>query len=149
MVVCGLALSPPTGRTQSCCPTNMVHAVIFREEKLNQTTGSELVHPCWVKFLTSLLTTGAESSSVQVRTTYSFIYYFIYSTTTVEQIPMRPESSWPYSLKREIAKCTMYANSECLNGLNLLLINLGSGKSKKHRKVGRYNSCLFYLCCQV
>lgn len=81
VILCWLVLSPPIGRTQSCCPTNVVHGVMFREDKSDQTTGSELVHPRCVKSLTSSLTMGAEPSLIHLNTIYSFIDHFIYSTT--------------------------------------------------------------------
>lgn len=106
-----LALSPLTGRTQSCCPTNVVHGSIFREDKLNQTTESVLIYACWIKSLTSSLAMGADPHWIHLHTIFSFTYHFIYSTNIFEQFSMRPELSWPYSLEGEIAKYTMYANS--------------------------------------
>lgn len=62
---------------------------------------------------------GAKPPLIHLNTIYSFIYHFIYSTSIVEQNPIRPESFWPYSLKREAAKYTKYANSECFTELKL------------------------------
>lgn len=47
---------------------------------------------------------GAEPSLIYLHSIFSFTYHIIYSTNIVEQTLMRPKSSWPYSLDREVAK---------------------------------------------
>ena len=65
------ALSSPIGRSQGCCPTNVVHDVIFKEGRLDQTRRSELVHLHWVKALNF-------NNNYGCKTTFNSFEYYLF-----------------------------------------------------------------------
>ena len=69
----------------SSCHIHVAYDTIFRAGKVNQTTGSLLLHPHWVKSLMWSLTTCANPFLIHLNIIYSFIYHFIYFNNIVDQ----------------------------------------------------------------